>query len=92
MLYIFTRCKDNTPAPREVSKPIDTATCAIADRAAYVPLDVEEVGYQVAGVSAHLCFSNTANADGRCPAFVQAEDGQVIGVYVEFVPLAEMIG
>lgn len=74
------------------SVPIDTATCAIADRAAYVPLDVDEVGYQIAGIGAHLCFSNTANVDGGYPVFVQAKDGQVTGVHVEFVPLAEMIG
>lgn len=70
---------------------IDTATCAIADRDAYLPLDVDEVGYQIAGVSTHLCFSNTANADGGYSVFVQVEDGKVTGVYVEFVPLAEMI-
>jgi hypothetical protein len=73
------------------SVPIDTATCAIADREAYLPLDVDEAGHQIAGVGAHLCFSNTANADGGYPVFVQIEDGKVTGVYVEFVPLAEMI-
>lgn len=73
------------------SVSIDTATCAIADREAYVPLDADEVGYQIAGVGAHLCFSNSANADGGYPIFVQVEDGQVTGVYVEFMPLAETI-
>jgi len=74
------------------SVPIDTATCAIADQEAYIPLDVDEVGYQIAGVGTHLCFSNTANADGGYPVFVQVEDGKVTGVYVEFVPLTTMIG
>lgn len=80
------------PAWLEVgSVPIDTATCAIADREAYAPLDVDEAGYQIAGVGTHLCFSNTANADGAYPVFVQVEDGKVTGVYVEFVPLAATI-
>ncbi|MBK8989592.1 MAG: hypothetical protein IPM39_26635 [Chloroflexi bacterium] len=74
------------------SVPIDTATCAIADQEAYIPLDVDEVGYQIAGVDTHLCFSNTANADGGYPVFVQVEDGKVTGIYVEFVPLTAMIG
>ncbi|HRQ42252.1 MAG TPA: hypothetical protein PLD25_30400 [Chloroflexota bacterium] len=72
------------------SVPIDTATCALADREAYLPLAVEEVEYQIAGLRTHLCFSNTANADGGYPVFVRAENGQVVAVYVEFMPLAEV--
>lgn len=64
--------------------PIDTATCAIADREAYSPLVVEDLGYQIAGIGLHLCFSNTANADGRYPVFIQVEDGLVTGIYVQF--------
>ncbi|MFO7684129.1 MAG: hypothetical protein R6X34_29200 [Chloroflexota bacterium] len=73
------------------SVPIDTATCAIADREAYLPLDVDEAGHQIAGVGAHLCFSNTANADGAYPVFAQVKDGKVTGVYVEFLLLAATI-
>lgn len=69
------------------SVPIDTATCAIADRAASVPLDVEKSGTQIAGMGAHLCFSNTAHTDGRYPVFVQSEAGLVSGVYVPFASL-----
>ncbi|MBX3060971.1 MAG: hypothetical protein KF770_31315 [Anaerolineae bacterium] len=72
------------------SVPIDTATCALADREAYHPLVVEEMRYQIAGSRAHLCFSNSANADGSYPVFVRVEDGQVVAVYVEFLPLAEV--
>ncbi|HRQ41892.1 MAG TPA: hypothetical protein PLD25_28550 [Chloroflexota bacterium] len=53
-------------------------------------LEVEEVGYQIAGLRTHLCFSNTANADGSYPVFAHAEEGRAIGISVEFMPLAEV--
>lgn len=64
--------------------PIDTATCAIADRDAYNPLDVEETGHQIAGIDLNLCFSNSANADGSYPVFTTAQDEIVTGVYAQF--------
>jgi len=63
---------------------IDTATCAIADRNAHQPLEVEKTGHQIAGIDSHICFSNAANADGSYPVFTTAQDGIVIGVYVQF--------
>jgi hypothetical protein len=66
---------------------IDTATCAIADREAYAPLVAGESGYHLAGVAAHLCFSNSANADGGYPVFRQMEGSFVTAVAVQFAPL-----
>jgi hypothetical protein len=68
------------------SVPIDTATCAIADWDAYVLLQVDEAGHQIAGIAPHLCFSNMANADGSYSVFAQAKDGLVNGVYAQFAP------
>ncbi len=67
---------------------IDTATCAFADRDAYKPLEVEKTGHQIAGVNTHLCFSNSANADGGYPVFTTAQEGVVKGVYVQFADVA----
>ena len=64
--------------------PIDTATCAITDRDAHKPLDVEETGYQIVGTGRHFCFSNAANADGSYPVFTAAQDEIVTGVYAQF--------
>lgn len=64
--------------------PIDTATCTIADRDAFKPLDVVETDHQIAGIDLNLCFSNSANADGSYPVFTTAQDGIVTGVYAQF--------
>jgi hypothetical protein len=64
--------------------PIDTATCTIADRDGYEPLDVEQAGYKIAGISAHQCFSDTANADGSYPIYIDSKVSLVRGVYVDF--------
>ena len=64
--------------------PIDTAICAIADRDAHKPLDVEEASHEIASISTYLCFSNSANADGSYPVFTAAQDEIVTGVYAQF--------
>ncbi len=66
------------------SVPIDTATCAIADRDTYRALDVEKTSHQIAGTGTHFCFSNSANADGSYPVFTVAQNGIVDGIYVQF--------
>lgn len=66
------------------SVPIDTATCAIADRDTYKALDVEKTSYQIAGIDTNLCFSNSANADGSYPVFTAAQNGIVDGICVQF--------
>jgi hypothetical protein len=63
---------------------IDTATCAIADREAYEPLDIEKTSQQRVGIEPHLCFSSSANADGRYPVFAHSQQEQIKGVYVQF--------
>ncbi len=95
--YYGTAVPGTLSTPTELSKhptwvevgsvPIDTATCAIADRQAYAPLEVEKWVYQIAGIGSHLCFSNTANADGHYPVFGQSAAELVNGVYVQFAPL-----
>lgn len=64
--------------------PIDTATCAIADHAAYAPLNVEDDLYRLAGVAEQTCFSNSANADGGYAVFTSSDNEQTVAVYVQF--------